>query len=142
MLALAHRDVLDDGRRVIRGRTARVLLAAWIALLVAILVPWFDVTDHTHWSKVNWIPLGPPLRPFDIVANFAVFVPYGLLWRRSAFRSLWLGLPVAFALGVLLSVSAEAAQLYSHSRIPSATDVATNAVGIVVGWWGTRTESS
>jgi len=134
--------VLRDERFVIQGRTARVLLVVWIALLVAILVPWFDVTDHTHWTKVTWIPFGPPIRPFDIIANVAVFIPYGLLWRRSGFRSPWLGPPVAFALGLMLSVCAEAAQLYSHSRFPSATDVTTNAIGMVIGLWGTSGESS
>ena len=116
-------------------RTARLCLAAWTTLLLAALVPWFDVTDHTHWMKVTWIPFSPPLRPFDILANVLAFIPFGALWRISRFEGLRGRLITAVSLGGGLSLCAEYTQLYSHSRFPSATDVATNAIGILVGWW-------
>lgn len=120
---------------MITPRTARLLLLGWVVILLAVLVPWGDITDHTHWTKVIWIPFGPPFRPFDIVGNVLAFVPFGALWQRSRFRQRWLGGATAVAAGSALSFCAEVVQLYSHSRFPSSTDVITNAVGIVVGLW-------
>lgn len=116
-----------------KPHTARLLLVAWVAVLVAILVPWGDITDHTHWRKVTWIPFAPRLRPFDIAANVLLFVPYGVLWRRARFETRWMGRPTAVLSATVLSVGAEAVQLYSHWRFPSATDVVTNVVGVLVG---------
>ena len=116
----------------------RLFLLAWTALLVAILIPWHDVTDHTHWRKVTWIPFQRPVRPFDIVANVAVFVPFGYLWRRSRFPGVFGRAATPLVVGGLLSFVAESAQLYSHSRFPSATDFATNVIGIAVGSWLAR----
>jgi glycopeptide antibiotics resistance protein len=113
----------------------RLFLLAWTTLLVGILIPWNDVTDHTHWMKVTWIPFKPPLRPFDILANVLVFVPFGFLWRRSRFRGVFGRCAMPLIVGGLLSFVAESEQLYSHSRFPSATDLATNVIGIAVGWW-------
>jgi glycopeptide antibiotics resistance protein len=117
---------------------SRLGLVAWTTLLVAILIPWFDVTNHTHWMKVAWIPFQPPIRPFDMAANVVVFVPFGFLWRRCRFRGRFGRASMALVLGGLLSFVAESAQLYSHSRFPSATDLTTNVMGIAVGWWMAR----
>lgn len=114
---------------------ARLFLVAWTALLAAILVPWGDVTNHTHWGKVAWIPFGPPFRPFDIVANVLVFVPFGASWKQSGFHSSKLQLGAALVAAGVLSIGAEWLQVYSHSRIPSATDVVTNLLGALAGWW-------
>jgi glycopeptide antibiotics resistance protein len=119
----------------VTSRNGRLWLATWTALLAAILFPWFDVTDHTHWMKVTWIPFAPPWRPFDIVANVMVFIPFGALWRRARFGGVAGSQVLALTIGGLLSACAESAQLYSHSRFPSATDVTTNLIGIAVGWW-------
>jgi glycopeptide antibiotics resistance protein len=114
---------------------ARRLLVLWILVLLLVLLPWWSVTNHPHWYKVGWIPfLSAPFRPFDIVANVLLFVPYGWLAGRSlsSRRRAWtLGLAGA----ALISLAAEYAQVYSHSRFPSATDVVCNLAGAAVGLW-------
>ena len=42
----------------------------WVAVILAAVVPWWDVQNHTHWSKVQWIPfLTPPIKPLDLIGN-------------------------------------------------------------------------
>jgi glycopeptide antibiotics resistance protein len=119
----------------VKGRSlARALLLAWIGAIVAILVPWRDLTGHTHWQKVTWTPFAPPIRPLDILANVLAFVPCGLLWRWSRFERAWLRLPAALLVAAIVSLTGEALQLYSHWRFPSATDVVANLTGVIVGW--------
>jgi glycopeptide antibiotics resistance protein len=114
------------------------LFASWIVVLVGGLVPWGDVTNHTHWFKVVWVPFAPPLHPIDIAGNVLVFVPFGYWWRRSR----WPAPVTALFAALALSFSAEALQLFSHSRIPSATDVATNVLGAAFGLWLARTREA
>ena len=121
---------------MLRSRTAaRRLLVLWILVLLLVLLPWWSVTDHAHWYKVGWIPfLSTPFRPVDIVANVLLFVPYGWFAGRSLAgrRRAW---TFGLAGAALLSIAAEYAQVYSHSRFPSATDVVCNLAGAVVGLW-------
>jgi glycopeptide antibiotics resistance protein len=107
-------------------RTGRTWIVGATALVVAMVYPWGDVQDHTHWWKVAWIPFAsPPVRAVDIAANVVLFVPLGvgaaLLFRRARLA--------AGLLALTLSMGGEAVQLYSHSRFPSATDVACNVSG-------------
>jgi glycopeptide antibiotics resistance protein len=104
-------------------------LAASIALVVFAVFPWGDFQGHTHWARVAWIPfVSPPVRLSDIIANALLFMPLGAAvastvpLTRSAVLVASLG-------GGALSIVGEAAQLYSHSRFPSATDVVCNAAG-------------
>jgi glycopeptide antibiotics resistance protein len=106
--------------------TGRAWIAGATALIVAMVYPWGDVQDHAHWWKVAWIPFAsPPFRPVDIAANVLLFVPVGvgaaLLFRRARLA--------AGLLALTLSIGGEAVQLYSHSRFPSATDLACNVAG-------------
>jgi glycopeptide antibiotics resistance protein len=104
----------------------------WIALIVAIVVPWGDFQGHTHWRKVAWIPfVSPPVRITDVVGNVLLYMPFGYGYRR-VFRSsstIW----PAMLLAATLSGTTEATQLYSHWRFPSATDVTTNLLGTLCG---------
>ena len=99
-------------------------------LVFVVAFPWHDIVWHSHWSRVAWIPFasGPvPYRTADVVANLLLFVPVGVMAGLACRR----GVRVAGALTLMLSLVVEAAQLYSHSRFPSATDVVCNVAGAV-----------
>jgi glycopeptide antibiotics resistance protein len=104
----------------------------WIALIVAIVVPWGDFQGHTYWDNVGWIPfVSPPIRMTDVAGNVLLYVPFGYGYRRL-FRTgstIWPGILLA----ATLSVATEATQLYSHCRFPSATDVTANLLGTLCG---------
>jgi len=106
---------------------ARALLLLAISLIALIVLPWGDFQDHTHWSKVGWIPfVSKPVRLRDIVANVLLFMPFGAAAALSARRA---PLMAGALGGATLSLLSETAQLYSHTRFPSATDVIANTVG-------------
>ena len=114
-------------------RRARTL--AWVGLVVAsalVLVadfPWGDLQDHSHWSKIRWIPfVSPPLKLGDIALHTLLCAPIGGLSGRLFRRPLLM----AFGLSLSLSVTAEWSQVYSHTRYPSATDVTCNVAGAVL----------
>ena len=105
----------------------------WTLIICGAVVPWSDLQNHTHWSKVQWIPfVTPPVKLVDIVLNVALYVPFGYWFTRWAGRRRT-GLAVASA--GALSLATEWTQLYSHSRFPSLTDVTCNVLGAVVGVW-------
>jgi glycopeptide antibiotics resistance protein len=100
----------------------------WIAVVWAISFPWQGFTIRAQWSRVHIVPFGDPAdRPRDIIANVALFVPFGYSYAR---RGLWWKAVLAAA---LVSVTAEATQLFSTERFPSATDVAAGAIGAALG---------
>jgi len=105
----------------------------WTLIICAGVVPWTDLQNHTHWSKVQWIPfVTPPVKLVDIVLNVALYVPFGYWFTRWAGRRRT-GLAVASA--GALSLVTEWTQLYSHSRFPSLTDVTCNVFGALIGVW-------
>lgn len=107
------------------------LLLAWLlALAVVTTVPWSDLQDHGHWDRVNWVPfLGEHDELRDVILNILAFVPLGLLGPA---RSRW-GLAAVTAAAVLLASTAEIYQVYTHGRIPSATDIAAAGMGASLG---------
>lgn len=114
-------------------RRARTL--AWAGLVVAsalVLVaafPWGDLRDHTHWSKIGWVPfVSPPIRLRDMALNTLLCAPIGGTCGRLFRRPLW----AAFGLSLALSLMGEWSQVYSHTRFPSATDVTCNVAGAVL----------
>jgi glycopeptide antibiotics resistance protein len=112
--------------------TARVRWLLWIVVIVAIVVPWGDFQNHTHWSKVVWIPfVSLPWRISDAIANVLLYMPFGYWYARQSRRqgAGWR----AIVLAAVLSFSTEYAQLYSHSRFPSLTDVTCNLLGAYAG---------
>jgi glycopeptide antibiotics resistance protein len=103
----------------------------WVLVIVGIVVPWYAWQDHAHWMNVVWRPFGDsPLRPLDAALNVLLYTPLGWSLKRSGWRAWAI---VAAATG--LSLVTEATQVYSHSRVPSMTDVVCNAAG---AWVGTR----
>ena len=110
-------------------RIGVAFVALSIALIAAIIVPWRDLQDHSHWANVGWIPfVSPPIRIFDIAANLLLFAPLGAS-AALAFRR---GVVAAAVLSLAVSLGGEYVQLYSHSRFPSATDVVCNVSGAVL----------
>jgi glycopeptide antibiotics resistance protein len=114
-------------------RRARTL--AWAGLVVAstlVLVaafPWGDLQDHSHWSRIGWVPfVSRPVRLGDMALNTLLCAPMGGLSGRLFRRPLLM----AFGLSLALSITAEWSQVYSHTRFPSATDVTCNVAGAVL----------
>ena len=114
----------------------------WTGLILLLVLPWTTFQNHTHWQNVTWIPFASkPDKLRDIVANVLLYVPWGylLVWQMPhAAQRIWL---VAI-LAAVLSFSTEAAQLYSHGRFPSATDLICNILGALAGATYARTRSS
>lgn len=108
----------------------------WSVVVVAVSLPWIGFVATPRWHRVHVVPFTDPQDKLsDLVANTTLFVPFGLLfaWRhrgpaRAAFGS-------AALAAAAVSVAAEATQLFSTLRDPSATDVfyaiAGSAVGVV-----------
>lgn len=106
----------------------------WIALTWLISLPWAGFTLVPQWSRVHWIPFTDPAdRPRDFVLNVLFFVPFGYSFAR---RRRW---PLALLAAAVVSLSAEATQLFGTVRYPSATDVAAAVAGAAIGaglaWW-------
>jgi glycopeptide antibiotics resistance protein len=104
------------------GRGVR-LWVWWVLVVWAVSFPWSGMTSRPQWNRVHWIPFTDPAdRPRDVIANILLFVPFGFSYGRRG--SWW----KAMAIAGVVSVIAEATQLFSTSRFPSATDV-TAALG-------------
>src|SRR5262245_29872285 len=107
----------------------------WPVVVLALSAPLEGFTRHPQIDRINWMPFGDPDDKLsDLAGNIALYVPFGASFagaRRGRAR---------FAQAVLaagaLSLSAEATQVFSTVRDPSATDVAAAVVGtcLGVGW--------
>ncbi len=75
--------------------------------------------------------MDPADRPRDLVANLLLFFPFGYSLAGSRRRG---GLVCAAVLAALVSVSAEATQLFSTDRYPSATDVLAAILGSALAY--------
>jgi len=100
----------------------------WIPLVWVISFPWVGCTPRPQWSRVHLVPFADPAdRPRDVFANVALFVPFGYSYARRG--PWWKALLVAAA----VSTTAEATQLFSTDRFPSATDVTAGLMGVALG---------
>lgn len=115
------------------GLVRRVpLWAWWIGVVWLVSLPWLGPTRHPQWHRVHWIPLtGPADRPRDLVANLLLFFPFGYSLAGSRRRGGFVGVAV---LAALVSASAEATQLFSTDRYPSATDVLAAILGSAIAY--------
>jgi glycopeptide antibiotics resistance protein len=119
----------------------RTSLILWILIVVvATTLPWSGLQGlqgHSHWGNVRWIPLYPELLSLrfvrDIVVNMFLFMPFGYLYVRSQVtRPSAMFLRITL-LAALLSVGVELVQVFSHTRIPSTTDICANVMGAAIG---------
>lgn len=94
--------------------------------------PWSGFVGHSHWPLVEWVPFTIIVSPRDIIANIALFVPFGLAFgwtrRRRPIRR-------AVAAAMLLSLGIELYQVYCHNHFPTTADVLANGLG---AWLGAR----
>jgi glycopeptide antibiotics resistance protein len=105
----------------------------WIPIVWIISFPW-PLTSVPQWHRVHWVPFADPAdKPTDLLANVLLFVPFGysLAGRRRGRARI---LQALLAAGVV-SISAEALQLFSTARYPSATDVSAAMAGAAAGGW-------
>ena len=110
---------------VLRVRRA-VPLAAALALFFVIAFPIRTLENHAHWDRVGWWPfLSPPIKPGDVAGNLLLGIPAGLAYgARFPASPLLAGVVIA-----PISLICEWAQVYTHGRFPSATDVVCNVGG-------------
>jgi glycopeptide antibiotics resistance protein len=114
------------------GRLQGVPVWWWIVLVWALSLPWVGFTTEAQWSRVHPIPFTDPAdRLQDLAANIALFVPFGYLIVRDRGRRF--GIPLAVLAATVVSLSAEATQLFSTRRYPSATDVVAAMAGAAAG---------
>jgi len=124
-----------------KSRDSRIWLKLWLMWIVVILglttMPWKNFVGHSHWDLVNSIPFNDqPLAMSDILANVALFVPFGFFLGRalpgSSPKRVW---TLTLLLSAALSTSVEFFQVYCHNRNPSTTDICDNVLGAMFGVW-------
>src|SRR5262245_20518607 len=114
-------------RRWVQGLSARLLrrlFAAWLLVtLIATFAPFWPLRDHPrHFSPAS------RLGPADFALNIVLFLPCGGLLRLLGRR-----VSPATALGGILSLRIETAQMYLPHRYPSQLDILANALGALLG---------
>jgi glycopeptide antibiotics resistance protein len=110
------------------------VLVAWLVLVLSVTLPWTSFRSHAHWDRVGWIPFrSGAVRLPDLAENLILYVPLGWWWARHAPTRPSRALANATVTAALLSLACEWAQVYSHGRFPSSTDVFMNTVGAVLG---------
>ena len=116
---------------------ARYLLLAYVLLVVYASLHPFSGWRDQGVSPFAYLAGALPryITAFDLVTNFAAYLPLGFL-AVLALHPLARG-ALAFAAAVLagcaLSLALEALQTYLPSRIPSNLDLATNSLGVFAG---------
>ncbi len=105
----------------------RAMAIVWLLGWAVFSVPWSSFTTQPRVEQVNLIPFQKARRA-DQIRNFLYYVPAGAL-------GLGIGLsPVATVVAATgLSAVAEASQIFSRRRFPSATDLMLNTAGALVG---------
>ena len=104
----------------------------WIPLVWVVSSPWVGFTREPQWKRVHLIPFTDPAdRIRDVAANVLLFIPFG--YSAAGRRGVRSGFFFALGAAALVSVSAEASQLFSTKRYPSATDVSAAIAGSAIG---------
>jgi len=90
----------------------------------------------TRYSLLSWPRWELEGRAMDVLLNFAIFVPFGLMTHRLLDRRGWPGarsVALVTLLGVGFSLAAETLQSFSAVRISAIDDVVLNACGTALG---------
>ncbi|MBD0316572.1 MAG: VanZ family protein [Nitrospiraceae bacterium] len=126
----------EDGMPFRHHTTMALVLWSGVIAMAGML-PLSNFVGHPHWEHIQWIVTPRHWRSpkfyFDVVANIALFYPFGLLLARRFPSVRW---PPAFGLisiGLLFSLSIELFQVYCHNRHPSPVDLISNTLGTTVG---------
>jgi glycopeptide antibiotics resistance protein len=116
---------------MVSGLRRAPLWCWWIAVVWLVSFPWLGRATAPQWHRVHWVPFADPADKItDVLANVALFVPFGYSLARRGRQTSLLRLCVIAA---LVSASGEVLQLYSTDRFPSATDVTSAVLGAVAG---------
>jgi VanZ family protein len=110
-----------------------------VLLVLYATFPW-DIGPTPHLARVQWIPFWNPARHrppslWDLAENVLLFVPFGFFGRMRQVRQRAI-VPGVLAIGfsgLALSCCVEGLQILSPTRTPSASDVASNVIGTIVG---------
>jgi glycopeptide antibiotics resistance protein len=103
------------------------------------------VAGVARWLEQLGLPFEPTYTVLEILANVALFVPFGIL-AMTAFR--WMRVWSATAAGLSTSLLIEGVQLFLPTRYSTVSDLIANTAGaligaaIVAGWRRRRTRSS
>ena len=112
----------------------RVLRCAAPLALIAVLTTWpWHFQNHSHWDTVEWVPFTRYARARDWIANIGLFLPFGAAyaWGGTGRRLV----RQAALVGLLCSLAAELAQVFTHDRAPTVADLIANTTG---AWLGAR----
>ena len=108
------------------------LWCMWFVVVCFVSLPWIGFTPYPRWERVQWVPFTDPAdRPRDFVLNALVFLPFGYAVARR--REPRAALALAVIMAATISISAEATQLFSTRRFPSASDVTASVIGALAG---------
>jgi VanZ family protein len=107
------------------ARLALALLAYFAFVIAVITLAPFDF--HTRVVALSF-----QVKPSDVVANVAMFLPIGFLLRSMPTRRIGRGWP-AVAVAASFSVLIETAQIFIRGRYVSPVDVAANTFGAYLG---------
>lgn len=109
----------------------------WIPIVWLISVPWSVMPETPAVEgRAHWIPFTDPAdKPRDFILNALLFVPFGYSFARWRPR-----LPLTATVGAaaLVSLSAEALQLFGSTRYPSGTDIVAAMTGALAGGMALR----
>jgi VanZ family protein len=108
-------------------RMYRALAILWLLGWAMFSVPWSSFTTRPRMEQINLVPFSNARRA-DQIRNFVYYLPAGAL-------GIGIGLsPVTVVTAAAgLSAVAEATQVFSAGRFPSATDLMLNTAGALVG---------
>jgi glycopeptide antibiotics resistance protein len=134
--------------RRVQSRVHKLLQLYTFGLVIYSILP-LDLTisvgelyDKYKMGRMVLVPLtydygSYPLMIYNVLVDLLVFVPVGMLAARGLFQELpsLRSVAEAIAIGALLVVGIELAQLIVYSRISDVTDLVTCTTGVSVGAW-------
>jgi len=110
----------------------RWLMVVWLGLWALFSLPWISSTSTPRWERVRppRVRASSQVRA-DHVLNVVFYIPLA----RMASSVGW-SLPICMITGVVMSATAEAAQLFSADRAPDGNHFIGNVGGTAAGVLG------